>query len=260
MGDETRRLNSEGVCGIQGEMLYLYGVVAPATISHLGRVGIGGADVYALGCGQIDALVSWLPPAAVDFSTEAVMAHEQVLVQALPAGAILPAAFGHLFATEAELSEHLEPAAVPMREKLTYLQGRIEVGVKAIWRKDTFLDDIATPELHELVEQARASERDPSLTMQVGELVEDLVGRRRSQYVAQICPQLEAIALEMNLSDPLTPRMIFNAAFLIEADAYDGFAQRVNQIAAPYAERLDFQFSGPWPPHNFARLNVGPAP
>lgn len=238
------------------EHIYLYGVMAAGTVPPPGETGIAGAPVYGVTCGEFTALASRVQPAAVDFQAEAVLAHERVLTDAMQLGTVLPAAFGHLVSSEAELCARLERAAPEMRANLEYLHGRVEAGLTVTWRKEAFLPDIETPELVALMDEGRRSGATQSLALTVGELVENLVSERRKEYVDAICPKLERAALEMRLNEPLATRMVLNAAFLVPADAYSGFVQTVEQMARPHVDRLNFHCSGPWPPHNFSCLRI----
>jgi hypothetical protein len=236
--------------------IYLYGIMAAHAVPRILPEGIGGEGVYALRCGDFVALVSRLYLDQADFEPEAILAHEQVLSGVMNEGTVLPAAFGHLFPDEEAVRRFVTSAAGELHGRLEYLTGRIEVGVTAVWRKETFLSDIETPDLRFLVDQAQRSPEDASLALAVGELVERLLQQRRSQYVEQICPLLEEAAVEMRLNQPGATRVVFSAAFLIERDALDAFFDHVEQVVKPYEDRLEFTGSGPWPPHNFARLHL----
>ena len=241
----------------EGSRVYLYGVMAADAAPAPGETGIGGAPVHGVRCGDFTALVSRIPPEAVDFAADAVLAHERVLTDAMRLGTVLPAAYGHLFTSEAELCTRLEGAAAEMRANLEHLGGHVEAGLTVSWRKEAFLPDIETAELAALMKQARQGGVNQSPALAVGELVENLVSTRRQDYVAAICPRLAEAAVEMRLNEPMAIRMVLNAAFLVRADAYGGFVQTVEQVARPYADRLNFHCSGPWPPHNFSCLRIG---
>jgi hypothetical protein len=236
--------------------IYLYGIMATDTVPEILSTGIGDAPTYPLLCGDFAALVSRLRPEEADFTTEAVLAHEQVLTSAMNTGTVLPAAFGHLFPDEEALRRFVDGVSGDLRANMDNLNDRVEVGVKAIWRKESFIADIETPELRALINQAQRSQDDPSLSMVVGELVEKLLHQRRSYYVDQICSRLGEEAVEMQLNDSATARVVFQAAFLIPRDGEEAFFRYVEQVVKPYDDRLQITGSGPWPPHNFARLHI----
>lgn len=236
-------------------VLYLYGVMDEGA-PELAVQGIEGTAVRPLRCEGFTALVSWVDPRAAELQVEAVMAHNQVLAAAMQAGTVIAVAFGHLFDSEAKLCAVLETAATDICANLERIRGCVEVGVKAAWLKDALLSDIETPELQALTEQARRPGADPALVVAAGELVEQLIEQRRDQYIREICEPIGKAAIDMVINDPLMPRMVFNAAFLIPADAQDSFLRHLEQVAKPYDGRLEFQYSGPWPPHNFSQLRI----
>jgi hypothetical protein len=237
--------------------IYLYGIMAANTVPDRLPSGIGDAATQTILCGNFTALVSMLRPEEADFSTEAVLAHEQVLSSAMNAGTVLPAAFGHLFPDEATLRRFVDGVANDLQENIDYLIDRVEVGVKAIWRKESFLADIETPELRLLISRAQKSQ-DSSFAMAVGELVEKLLHERRNYYVDQICAKLGEAAVEMRLNEAGAARVVFQAAFLIARAAEEEFFRHVEQVVKPFDDRLLVTGSGPWPPHNFARLRIDP--
>jgi hypothetical protein len=239
------------------ERLYLYGIMTGEVAPLIEGGGLDGQDVFGCRCGQFVALVSLVRPDAVSFEAEAVLAHEHVLTQAMRWGTIIPAAFGHLFESEAELCRHLESAATQLQENLDALAGRVEIGIKANWKKDALLPDIETSELQQLIRDAQHPEADPSLTIAVGQLVEQLVAARREEYIQAICDKLRDAAVAMRINEAISPRVVFNAAFLIDQHAEHEFFRLAEKVVHPYSDRLEFSYSGPWPPHNFSWLRIG---
>lgn len=236
--------------------IYLYGIMLAGTAPADLGVGIGGRTVHALRSDGFDALISQIPPDTIDFESEVLLAHEQVLTRAMEADTVIPAAFGHLLHDESELRELLSRAAQELQANLQHLHGCVEVGLKAVWPKESFLTDIETPELRALLNEACDPGADLDLAMEVGQLVERLVEQRREQYVTDLYQRLREVALDGCLNDPATSRMIFNAAFLIPRDGQDAFFRHLQELAAPYADRIELHYSGPWPPHNFSRLRL----
>lgn len=242
---------------MEPKYLYFYGVMpAGAAPAKLKGAGLGGSDVEAVTCGELDALISRVEPGAVHLEAEAALAHEQVLMTAMRSGTVIPAAFGHLFESKAELCGLLDSSALELQANLTYLKGRVEMGLKAIWTKDSFLPDIETPELQDLARQAQQPGTDQSVTLAVGRLVEQLVTERREQYSRAICARLEPHAVETKLNDTLAVRMVLNAAFLVEQEHLPAFQRELEAAVNPYRNRLEFSITGPWPAHNFSRIRL----
>jgi hypothetical protein len=55
---------------------------------------------------------------------------------------------------------------------------------------------------------------------------------------------------------PIGDKMIMNAAFLIQREYEGDFDAAVNKIARKYGERLNFKYTGPWPPYNFVNIRL----
>jgi hypothetical protein len=242
---------------MEGKQLYFYGVMLRGTApAAMAGAGIGGSDVEPVACGDLDALTSWVSPEALHMDVDDTLVHEQVLSNALKVGTVIPAAFGHLFSGEAELCDLLRESAGELKANLAYLTGRVEMGLKAMWTKEAFLADIETPELQDLANQARVPGADQSVAVAVGQLVEELVTRRRQHYTTEICGKLESHAVSMKLNDPLTVRMAFNAAFLVEGREQIAFRRAVEEAVRPYRNKLEFSMTGPWPAHNFVAIRL----
>ena len=58
------------------------------------------------------------------------------------------------------------------------------------------------------------------------------------------------------LDKPIGDKMIMNAAFLIELERESEFDAAVNRIAKNFGDRLNFKYTGPWPPYNFVNIRL----
>ena len=50
--------------------------------------------------------------------------------------------------------------------------------------------------------------------------------------------------------------MLLNAAFLIDKDQEAEFDQLVNDLYETCSEKVEFQYSGPWPAYNFINIRL----
>jgi hypothetical protein len=55
---------------------------------------------------------------------------------------------------------------------------------------------------------------------------------------------------------PIGDKMILNAAFLIEKQREAEFEATVNRVAHSFGDRLNFKYTGPWPPYNFISIHL----
>jgi hypothetical protein len=182
-------------------------------------------------------------------------AHEDVLQAAAAVTAIVPLRFGAIYRSREQVGRMLDERSGEFVATLERVRGHVELGVK-VWV------DLPT------LERTLAAQEEPSAG---GEGAAYLRRRRqeeqRSRELAARCAELaeetharlSALAADAVANRPqpreLTgrpDRMLLNGAYLIR-DGDDGLRREVERLAAEHAELgLEYELTGPWPPHNFA--------
>lgn len=227
---------------------YVYGVTAAGLLPP--------PPMRALPVGDLQALVADSDELGPDPSAANLLAHQQTLAAIMEQGTVVPFAFGTVL-PEADLVRILTQAGPQLQSLLTELAGKIEVGLKLIWKKEHFLADIETPEIAALHHELSQAQRRPeSAVARVGELLAQAADAKREQYRRLIYEPLAAAAAGAKLNDTAGPRMVLNAAFLIERSREAEFDQRVGQVCHSHLERLEVRYTGPWPPYSFVSLKL----
>jgi hypothetical protein len=182
-------------------------------------------------------------------------AHEDVLQAAAAVTTIVPLRFGAIYRSREQVERMLEGRRGEFVATLDRVRGHVELGVK-VWA------DLPT------LERTLPPEEEPSTR---GTGAAYLQRRRREQKIsrelAALCAELaeetharlsaSAAAAVANRPQPreLTGRsdaMLLNGAYLVR-DGDDGLRREVELLAAEHAELgLEYELTGPWPPHNFA--------
>ena len=72
----------------------------------------------------------------------------------------------------------------------------------------------------------------------------------------EIYETLRAICVASRDNKPIGDKMIMNAAFLLEREREAEFDAAVNRIAKKFGDRLNFKYTGPWPPYNFVNIRL----
>ena len=67
---------------------------------------------------------------------------------------------------------------------------------------------------------------------------------------------LRAVCVASRDNKPIGDKMIMNAAFLIQKAREAEFDAAVNKVAQKFGERLNFKYTGPWPPYNFVNIRL----
>jgi hypothetical protein len=243
---------------------YVYGVLAaqaaPGWIGALGT-GLGAQSVTMLDAGDLCALVSNASADTVARSRRNMLDHTSVLERAMAHATVLPLRFGTIAPDASALRRCIFANRAAFREALHGIEGRVELGVKASWRKGAVFADIVERDqtLRHLRDrlQTRPSGETYYERIELGRRVEAALASRRADEQAAILGELAPLAERTEALRAHDEDMVLNHAFLVKRPAEAAFDAAVAGLAARTAERLDFRYVGPVPPFNFVTLQAG---
>lgn len=219
--------------------------------------GVGGyGKVYFINYEEITAAISDVPYSAMEPNRENALAHEKIIQQLLKYYNLVPCSFGNVFKCKDDINTFMSKTYKYLNENLQKVRDKMEVGLRVFWKKAVFSEEIETREIKEFRDtllQNPSSENYYS-KIELGKMVETQVSRRRQHYSDAIFEPLAKRAVEAKLNDTVNPLMVLNAAFLIPNSKEQEFDSHVGTIMKKYEDRLDFSFSGPWPPYNFTTI------
>ncbi len=182
-------------------------------------------------------------------------AHEDVLQAAAAVTAVVPLRFGTIYRSRDQVGRMLEERAGDLADTFERVRGHVELGVK-MWVDLGALQQTADEPESPVVSGAgaaylqrrrREQEVSQELAVRCAELADE--AHRRLSAVAA-----EAVA---NRPQPreLTGRpesMVLNGAYLVR-DGDERLRAEVERLAAEHASfGVEYELTGPWPPHNFA--------
>jgi hypothetical protein len=241
---------------------YVYCIVRQDAPLAFGRIGIGGKgdEVYGIAHGELAAVVSDTTVAIHDPTRENVLGHERVIEAVMEQHTVLPMSFGTVFRTRDDVVAFLRDTHDALNDVLGQVSGKIEFGVQVNWDRDAVVRDIeaSSDEVARLKAniQRTASGSTYFARVQLGRLIERLLSERAETYVHEIYDALRANAVASKLNKPIGERMILNAAFLVERAEAERFDRRMHEVARKYEGRLQFRYTGPWPPYNFVNVRL----
>ncbi|MEW6172534.1 MAG: GvpL/GvpF family gas vesicle protein [Bacillota bacterium] len=197
-------------------------------------------------------------------SREAMMSHQKIVGTLWSQAAVIPISFGTVLRDRSAVIKILQMNSKQIKATLNRLAGCMEVGLKVFWKKDVFAARFGKqdPGVAELIKKARESgnEQPYPLMTRVGEMVENKVRQARSTFEREVHHVLAAVAEDAVLNDILTIHMVCNAAYLIRKEEEQAFDNEVSRLLEPRTDEFDVRYTGPWPPYNFARLQLEPPP
>ena len=149
--------------------------------------------------------------------------HAAVLGTVAERGSVAPAPVGTVFRDRAALVRWIELHYHALHESLAYLDGRTVARVHIV-------------------------KRDPSSTIEGAALAAraaDVLKNLRAQAAAMVPLKTEQLT-----------GIVLSGAFLVEREKWGAFSSAVGSAGAAHSD-LDIRMTGPWPPYDFVRLDLG---
>jgi len=264
--------------------IYLY-CIRGKTDSKLLTKGIDGrGTVFTLTYQHLEAVVSEVSVREYDseeiqqkaredlnWIKEKALIHEAVIEAAMRCNgkiiAVIPMCFGTIFTSRASIQQTIEKNYSKFEKTLRDLQGKQEWGVKIYLANSRALEDkvkngneVIKAKAKELASMSKGAAY--FFEKQIRELVDSEVNNTIGTYMDAIFLDLELHSetglkgkiLEKELTGKSEP-MVLNAFYLIQEDRIEYFKWQIKRLSAEMGPKgFRLEYSGPWPPYNFARL------
>jgi hypothetical protein len=239
--------------------LYLYGItVADHMLSPLS--GVGGADVEFVIEGGVAAVVSQLGVSRVRPQRTNLAAHHRILRDLAEQRPVLPVVFGTITGNEGELRRVLRRNQDALADLLDRLRDKVEMGLKVYWDlPNVFEYFVAThQELEAMRNRLFRPGRKPTVEekVELGERFVSLLQQARERHTRRVQEALAAYCVDVRRIDPGEERMILKLACLVEKDRQERWEEGVRQAATLFDDHYRFDYNGPWPPYNFADVDL----
>ncbi len=243
---------------------YLYGFVSADAPQTYGPIGLEGPtdEVFTVPWKDLAAVVSRAPAKPLVSDPEKAIAHTRILEEIMKHTTVVPSGFGTVFDSQHTLTRALQSNAAELRQILSMLSNRIELGLEVAWRKEVLqsqLEGIASsdPEVAALKHEAeKGGGNGLPVALSLGELVQTTLDEKAEETRQQLMAPLRKLAVATRRNDIRTERTIMNEAFLVERDQEAVFDRAVEELVAKNGDRLEFRYTGPWPPFSFASIKV----
>lgn len=241
---------------------YVYGIIAAKDYWNFGKMGIGGVGelVYTVNHGDIAAVVSKTSVFIFDPTRENALAHEHVIETVMKQHTVIPMSFGTVFRTDDDIKEVLKSIYPSLKDVLKQMEGKVEFGLKVTWDRDQIIEELKREheDIHRFHQEITRKHLQSTYLarMQLGRMIDKALAERSAQYVREIYDGLRDACVASRDNKPIGDKMILNAAFLIQRAREDEFDAAVNRVARKFGTRLNFKYTGPWPPYNFVNIRL----
>ena len=222
--------------------------------------GVGGADVESIVEGSVAAVVSQLGVSKVRPQRANLAAHHRILHDLAEQRPVLPVVFGTITGNEEELRRVLRRNQDALAGLLDRLRGKVEMGLKVYWDlPNVFEYFVAThQELEAMRNRLFRPGRQPRVEekVELGERFVSLLQQARERHTRRVQEALAPYCVEVRSIDPGEERMIMKLACLVEKDRQEQWEEGVRQAATLFDDHYRFDYNGPWPPYNFADVDL----
>ncbi len=247
---------------------YLYCIIRnPAggqTFDGVTPIGGAASPIYTISQNGLTAVVSDTEEKTYDSTRLNMLAHERVQERVMRDRPILPVRFGTIAgapsATE-RIKSLLEKRRSEFEHLLADIEGKVELGLKALWKDENSLFREILAE-SPVVAGLRASllGKSPEAThferIRLGQIVKNTLELKRKAAAALALEPLRRIALTTVENAIILDKMILNAAFLVERTREPEFDRAVSNLDQAMGQRMAFRYIGPVPPYNFVNIVV----
>jgi len=241
---------------------YIYCIIASSEVQSFGPLGIGGRgdELQTIIYNDISAVVSNSPIISYSVSRENMLAHEKAIEKIMKKYTVLPVRFCTIAQDEDKVKKILEKEHDKFAELLKDLEGKKELGLKAIFKEEIIYKEIAQNyEDIKKLKEALLSEPPAKtyyLRVEVGRKVEAALEKERNIYKEEILNTLIPLSQDTKVNAPYGELMIISAAFLVENAKEAEFDQNVQALADKSGDKIKFKYTGTLPPFNFVNLVI----
>jgi hypothetical protein len=147
-----------------------------------------------------------------------------------------------------------------LKDVLKQMTGKLEFGLKVTWDRDRIIEELQREhdEIHRFHQELTRKHLQSTYfaRMQLGRMIDKALAELAANYVREIYDGLRAVCVASRDNKPIGDKMIMNAAFLIQKAREAEFDAAVNKVAQKFGDRLNFKYTGPWPPYNFVNIRL----
>ena len=241
--------------------IYLYGIIQTSQDRAFPIEGLQNEPISTIGFNGLAAVYSpyeFNGRQHVKSSRVNMLAHQKVLEYVMQEYTILPFSFGTVTESMQEIDNLLRNRYRIFEKNLNWIEGRIELGVKAFWKNpDKVFNDIATnngevKKLKAYIEKTG----DQAALIEVGKKVSELLELKKQNYAEVIAEELAPTAVEYKINKSITDAMFLNASFLVNKSREIEFDNVMEELGEKYEGEIDFKYVGPLPVYSFIDLTI----
>lgn len=249
---------------MEKEGKYIYCIIGTKQERNFGPVGIEGNDVLTMGYDDLSMVVSNHSLTKLVVNRENMIAHEKTIEKVMEEfDSVLPVRFGTIASSADEIRNLLDRRYREFKDRLRYIDHKVELGIKALWRNmDVIFKEIVeeNKEIRKMKEkiQKDTSKKNIQAKMEAGKMVHEALTKKKEKEAEKIVAILKKTAADYKLNKTIGDEMFMNAAFLVDKGQEKEFDNVVDDLDEKHKKRIKFMYAGPLPVFNFVNIVIYP--
>jgi len=241
---------------------YIYCIIESNKPRSFGPLGIGGRadELYTVCFNGLAACVSNSPIIKYSCLRDNMLAHEMAIEEVMKEYTVLPVRFNTIADDEEKVKKILEKDHDRFIDALKNMEGKKELGLKAIFKEEIIYKDILEryEDIRILKEKIAllSPERTYYQRMEIGRMVEASLQNEREICKKEILDSLIPLAEDNKINNTYGELMILSSAFLVNRDKEVEFDRKVEEFNTKYGDKIKFKYVGTIPPFNFVNLVI----
>ena len=239
---------------------YLYAMIDAQHKGSWEGIGINGALVTSIVEGSIGAVVSGTAAKRVRPERANLAAHNTVTKMLMQGSTVLPVAFGTIADSYQAVQKLLTRNNAILVEELDMVRGKVEMGLRVRFNVPNIYEFIvnAHGNLRVARDKAYGSLRQPErgAKIELGGQFDHFLAQERDLHLFTVMSILAPLCVNIK-RNPLRNNMeVMNLACLIKREDIEVLESAVLEAANKFDNDFSFDFTGPWAPHNFVRIDL----
>ena len=233
----------------------------------MGGIGGNGSRVYTINHGDVAAVVCDSPDTEYyKLDRKNTTLHELAIQKVMQEYTVLPVGFGCVARNAQQIKNGvLQKHYDELSKMLQDMEGKLEIGLKAIWRDNRVIYQELLKEepgikhsINRLIYKGGSLEFSDVVvkSCNLGDKLVAAIDRIKKRESKLLLSSLEPLAMDTHSKKIFSPLMIFNEAFLIANERKQDFDDRVDELDEGYGKDIKFMYTGPLPPYSFVTFRI----
>jgi hypothetical protein len=172
---------------------------------------------------------------------------------------VIPVSFGNVFHSKEDVGVLLENLYPQFEKLFPEIKGKIELGLKVIGKKEWLESQVSgNAQIEKMANAVKGKSEAAGYyeRIQLGGAAQKIVASLQNEINQEVFTPLKESAEASKVNDPIGEKMLLNASFLVDRDKEAQFDQIVNETYEKWKDKVDFNYSGPWPAYNFVNIRL----